>query len=153
MKKTFFAAAFAGVALMATAAAAQDPSASPAFGQVRLSEGFPEDPHVVELVAGGDIDASRLGGSCVGLIASAPDYRLTYDTTGGMPLHIVAVSEGDTTLVINGPDGRWYCDDDSFEDLDPKVSFSRPQSGVYDIWVGTFGEPLQAVLGITEVID
>lgn len=150
MKSSIFAVALAGAAFVATGAMAQDYSASPTSGQVRLSEGFPNDPYTVELIAGGNIDASRLGGACVGSIANAPDFRLTYQTNGNLPLTIVAISDGDTTLVINGPDGRWHCDDDSGGDLNPGVLFQSPQSGVYDIWVGSIGQPVAAVLGITE---
>lgn len=150
MKSYLFAAALAGVVFSAGGAVAQDMSANPTFGQVRLSEGFPNDPYSVELVAGGEIDASRLGNGCVGRIARAPDYRLTYQTSGNLPLTIVAVSQGDTTLVINDPNGNWRCDDDSGGDLNPGVMFRNPQSGVYDIWVGTISGPVAATLGFTE---
>ena len=46
-------------------------------------------------------------------MAEAPDYRLNYQAGGNWPLHIFAQSDSDTTLAVNGPDGTWYCDDDS----------------------------------------
>lgn len=138
--------------LMAPAAIAQNTSASPTFGQVRLSAGFPNDPYRVDVVAGGSVDGSGLPGACVGEIGDAPDYRVTY--TGGKgsdPLFFRTLSSEDTTLIINGPDGRWYCDDDSYGDLDAEVRFSNPQSGVYDIWVGAFDGNPDATLIITEI--
>ena len=61
------------------------------------------------------------------------------------------LSSTDTTLIINGPDGRWYCDDDSWGDGDAEVRFNKPSSGTYDIWIGTFnGGTASAALLITE---
>ena len=60
-------------------------------------------------------------------------------------------SSTDTTLIINGPDNRWYCDDDSWGDGDAEVRFNRPASGTYDVWIGTFnGGTASAALLITE---
>jgi hypothetical protein len=139
MKKHFV----AGAALLAMASAfvpavAQNMSAPANFGSFRLNSGFTPDPFVVNVVAGGSIDAGSLGGACRGAISSAPDVEITY-SAGSLPLAIRTRSGSDTTLVVNGPDGRWYCDDDSGGGLNAQVFWSRPQSGVYDIWVGTFG--------------
>src|SRR5690606_4508404 len=62
--------------------------------------------------------------------------------------------DSDTTLVVNGPDGLWYCDDDSNGGLNPQVTFSSPRSGTYHIWVGTFnGGMTSATLYISEVAE
>ncbi len=142
-------------AAFATPAAAQDVSLDPTFESVTLSAGFDEDPHQVQMIAGGDINAERLGGACVGFIANAPDVTLDY-TAGDYTLSIGAIGNGaDTTIAINGPDGEWYCDDDSFEDGDPIFHFRNPQSGYYDIYVGTFesGTEVPVTLVITEMLD
>ncbi|MFC5345952.1 peptidase S1 [Brevundimonas staleyi] len=123
--------------LVATAAAAQNPNAAPSSGSTRARAGFTPDPIRVSIYSGGPIDASRLGGACVGMIASAPDYRFTY-TAGSFPLSFGVVSSADTSLVINGPDGRWYCNDDA-QGLNPILTWSRPRSGSYDIWIGAVG--------------
>lgn len=144
-------AATAAVLLVAPAAYAQDTSARATYGSVRLNSGFTPDPHTVSLTAGGSIDASNLGSPCTGSIARAPDYELTYDA-GSLPLYIVASASSDTTLVVNGPDGLWYCDDDSNGGTNPQVTFNTPRSGTYDIWVGTFGGgTASATLTITEL--
>jgi len=136
------------MAAAATTAAAQDPSAAATSGSMRARAGFTPDPIQVSIYSGGSIDASRLGGACVGMIASAPDYEFTY-TAGSFPLSFGVVSNGDTSLVINGPDGRWYCNDDA-EGLNPVLTWGRPPSGSYDIWVGAVGEASSSTLLITE---
>jgi hypothetical protein len=152
MKKLVIAALAATLA-SATGAAAQDMSAPAAYGSVRLSSGFTPDPHSVSLTAGGSIDASRIGSPCTGTIANAPDYELTY-TAGSLPLYIYVNATSDTTLVVNGPDGQWYCDDDSNGGLNPQVTFNNPASGTYDIWVGTFsGGTATATLHISELSE
>lgn len=144
-------AATAALLLVAPAAQAQDPSAKSTFGDIVLESGFTPDPHTVSLTAGGSIDAATIGSPCRGSIARAPDYQLTY-TSGSLPLYIYAVSSSDTTLVVNGPDGQWYCDDDSNGGTNPQVTFNSPRSGTYDIWVGTFGGgTASATLNITEL--
>ncbi len=132
-------------------AAAQDFTLNPTFGNVTLNAGFSPDPTTVDLVAGGGIDASTLGNGCYGMIANAPDYRLNY-SAGGFSLFIAAVANEDTTLVINAPDGTWYCDDDSGGFPNPMVVFDSPMSGQYDIWVGTYGGgTADATLHISEL--
>ncbi len=151
--KKMFVVAMAAVMASASGAAAQDTSARAAFGTVRLSSGFTPDPHSVDMVAGGTIDASRLGSPCAGSISNAPDYELTY-SAGSLPLYIYVNASSDTTLVVNGPDGQWYCDDDSNGGLNPQVTFNSPRSGTYDIWVGTFsGGTASATLHISELSE
>jgi hypothetical protein len=123
---------------LAAPAVAQNASLSANYGEISLSAGFTPDPYTVNIQAGGSVDGSRLPGSCTGYISEAPDFEVTY-SAGSLPLVFRTVSGADTTLIINGPDGQWYCDDDSFGDGDAQVRFNRPQSGTYDIWVGKFG--------------
>ncbi len=134
------------------AGATPDFNLPPTFGEVTLATGFAPDPATVEIVAGGEIDAAaaNLGEGCLGFIAAAPDYRVQY-TAGTLPLIFQVVAEADTTLVINGPDGNWYCNDDA-DGLNPAVTFDAPVTGQYDVWIGTYGtENAPAVLNITEI--
>ncbi len=131
-----------------------DISASPRYGTVNLSAGFIPDPRSIDLRAGGTYDASDfdLGNSCVGYIAAGqPDVRVNYQA-GSWPLSFQVESDADTTLLINGPDGRWYCNDD-MNSLNPEVIFNAPSSGQYDIWVGTYRDESTraATLDITEL--
>ena len=142
----------AAVAVMAAAPAlAQDASQDPVFGQATLAAGFDDGaPLQRRFRGGGPNDASHLPGACTGNVGTPPDFRVTY-SAGGQPLIFRSVSGADTALVINGPDGRWYCDDDSFGDLDAEYRFDRPQSGVYDIWIAVInGREADATLVVSE---
>jgi len=153
MKRLVNLAALAAVLAMPAVVSAQDASLTANYGEVRLSAGFTPDPHRVNLTAGGSIDAyteTDLPAACVGDISNAPDYEVTY-SAGSLPLVFRTRSSTDTTLIINGPDGRWYCDDDSWGDGDAEVRFNKPSSGTYDIWIGTFnGGTASAALLVTE---
>lgn len=143
-----------GLALAAAAApaAAQDYNSTPNYGEVRLAPGFTPDPHLISLRAGGSIDASSRFNTCRGFITQQPDVRLHWDGKGTLNLRISAVSNADTTIVVNGPNGEWYCDDDSGDDSNPLVTLS-PVSGRYEIWVGTYssGDTKPAVISISEI--
>lgn len=122
----------------AAPALAQDFSAAPNYGTVRLTAGFAPDPYVVDVRAGGNLDASGISPRCRGGVSNAPDVRLHY-VAGSLPLIISVASSADTTLVINGPDGSWYCNDDGgVNGLNPSLRWNSPQSGQYDIWVGSY---------------
>ena len=153
MKSIVCGLALAAAILAPAAAQAQNANLTANYGEIRLNAGFTPDPYRVSLTAGGSIDAytdTNLPGACVGKISAAPDFEVTY-SAGGLPLVFRTRSSSDTTLIINGPDGRWYCDDDSWGDRDAEVRFNNPRSGVYDIWVGTFGDRTAAAnLLITE---
>ena len=95
---------------------------------------------------------ASVSGCAYGNVADAPDVDLYYSTSGSSTLYISAISGEDTTLLINLPDGSWVCDDDSYGDGDPIVVIPGAESGLYDIWVGTYGsEPADATLYISEI--
>ena len=132
-------------------AAAQDFDADPNYGAIALRSGFTPDPHRINLRAGGNLSAQSISGSCRGSITNAPDVRLTF-SAGSLPL-IISVNSGvDTTLVVNGPDGQWHCNDDA-NGVNPVLRFNNPQSGRYEIWVGTYssGATQPATLSISEI--
>ncbi|MEJ0060609.1 MAG: peptidase S1 [Terricaulis sp.] len=128
------------LALVASPVVAQDFSLAPNYGTIELTAGFEPDPHVVDVSSGGTIDAETRDPSCKGFITEAPDLRVNYTAGTGLPLIISVHSAADTTLVVNGPDASWVCDDDGgVLGLNPSVVFTEPASGQYDIWVGTYG--------------
>ena len=144
---------FAGIAVAGPASAQPSTSAEPNYGTLTLRGGFTPDPRVVSVQAGGNLEASSAARNCQGFISSAPDVRLNF-TPGRRPLIISVASGTDTTLVVNAPDGRWYCDDDGgVNGSNPQVRFNRAQRGSYEIWVGTFssGNAQPARLHISEV--
>lgn len=133
-----------GLAVLAAGASAQNYSLNPLYGTVNLSGGFTPDPYVTNVQSGGTINAAQsLGGSCVGYIANAPDVRLNF-SAGSLPLIISVNSGADTTLVINAPDGSWYCNDDGGNGLNPSIRWNSPMSGQYDIWIGTYASAANA---------
>lgn len=137
---------------IAGVAAAQDYSLPAVSGSVTLNAGFDPDPYRVSVTPGGSTEAqSAVNSSCRGYISNAPDFELTYNA-GNWPLILTVEASADTTLVINGPDGQWYCDDDGGEGTNPLVRFGNPQSGTYDIWIGTYSGGLSSgTLLITEL--
>ena len=137
------------VALIVGRVEPQDPKLEPTHGSVKLKAGFLPDPYTKKLTAGGPIE-TKLGG-VTAWVARAPDFKLFYEA-GDFPLTFRAESKADTTLLINLPDGKWVADDDGGGNLNPQLKFAKPQSGRYDIWVGTFGkDPAEAKLIITEL--
>ncbi len=142
--------ALAALGVAATGAAlAQNYSLNPSYGAVELRAGFAPDPYIANVVAGGGNNVGANISGCTGWVAAAPDFRLFYGS-GGYPLTIGAIANSDSTLVVNAPDGSWYCDDDSGGNLNPMVFFSQPTTGQYDIWVGTYNSgitfPAQVVI-------
>ena len=134
--------------------AAQDYNTEPNYGSITLAPGFQPDPHLVSLRAGGSISASNAGNDCAGFITNAPDFRFQWNGNGSLNIKISVLSKADTTLVVNGPNGEWYCDDDMGEDNNPLVTLGSV-SGRYEIWVGTYssGDPQPAVLSISELTN
>jgi len=133
--------AAAVAALAVLPASAQNVNAQPNYGSITLRTGFTPDPQVIAVQSGGDINAeAAVSPDCRGFISNAPDVRLHFTGGSSLPLIISVASRADTTLVVNAPDGRWYCDDDTgVNGLNPMVRFNRPLTGRYEIWVGTYG--------------
>ncbi len=128
---------------LSTAGAAQDISAEPNAGTIVLEANFTPDPTTMDVTSGGEIDVSEVIPGCTGYISEAPDVRLTFTAEpapDAFPLYIYALSSGDTTLVVNAPDGNWYCNDDGEQGLDPTLVFSPAMGGDYEIWVGSYDE-------------
>jgi S1-C subfamily serine protease len=128
----------------------------PLYGAVDLTANFSPDPHVVEIVAGGPDAAATLASGCVGYLnAARPDYGVVYSGAGRYSLSMFAQGDEDSTLIVEDPNGRWYCNDDysSATGHDPGVVLDAPVDGYYRIWVGTYEatEPDQTVnLIVTE---
>jgi hypothetical protein len=143
MRRTPVVLSVLGAAMFAADLHAQDASAAPSYGDVRVVEGFVPDPIAKALTAGGSIEVDVTGCS-YGFVAAAPDIDLYYDTSGGTALYIYVQSDDDTTLLVNLPDGSWVCDDDGFEGRSPLVVIPEAAPGLYDVWVGTYGDEMVA---------
>ena len=149
------AAATAVMAFATTAeAACPNYAAAPSFGQISLNEGFLPDPYRRRVTAGGGNNLGACNAAPgVGWIAVRPDFDLYYSTSGSSTLTIAIESSVDTILLINDPNGQWHFNDDSpAYGLGAGITFTRPISGLYDIWIGTYnqGSGIPANLVITE---
>lgn len=111
----------------------------PNFGLMPLMLGFRPDPVEIFAIPGGEIDAwtQGLGNECLGYVTEGPTYRVHWSGRSNL-LRFVFDSQEDTTLVVNDPTGRWYCNDDSYDTYSPTVDISNPTQGQYDIWVGNY---------------
>jgi hypothetical protein len=156
-KLSMVAAAATAVALLAVPAQAQDWTLDPAYGTYDVVAGFEPDPMIINVISGGAEDVSAFIGGCNGYVATAPDVRINY-TAGGYPLTFAAVGPDgtDVTLLINGPDATWYCNDDVGDgSLNSALTFTAPMSGQYDVWIGTYnaGENFEAALALSELVS
>jgi hypothetical protein len=124
-------------ALGAAHARADEPDPNlKAYDFATLNAGFRPDPFSTKLTAGGKVE-TKLGG-VKAYVPKAPHLWLNY-TAGSYPLRIYVEAKGDTTLLVRLPNGTWVANDDGGVGLNPQLTFAKPQSGRYDIWVGTFG--------------
>ncbi|MFW5790255.1 MAG: hypothetical protein ACOCWE_03265 [Bacillota bacterium] len=148
---------FLGVTILISSVSASaqeypDQWLEPEFGTVELETGFTPDPYEFEFVAGGELGLGDLG--FVGYVAESPDYDLVYEAGDEYPLVIKAeleenYFEGEIFLLVNTPDENWYYD--WHNDREPIIQFDNPQSGYYNIWVGTLtGDYPEVKISITE---
>jgi hypothetical protein len=106
---------------------------------VTLSPGFSPDPQILIGRSGGTVQASQYGttptGPCRGTIGAAPNH--VFDVTAPMARFRFTVrSSVDTTLVVRGPSGALFCQDDS-DGFNPEI---RADLGVgrYEVFVGSY---------------
>ena len=153
MRDAFKVAVVVGWAVASLPAIAQNRDGEPYVGTLTLNTGYTPDPQVINVEAGGELAATNAAGHCAGFISDRPDLRLQF-TAGSRPLILSVAATTDTTLVVNAPDGSWHCDDDGgVNGSNPAVRFDSPQSGRYEIWVGTYssGATQRAQLQVSEV--
>jgi hypothetical protein len=130
----------------------------PNFGTYQLQAGFSNDPYPIDMIAGGDIDASYLGGGCSGMVTAAPDVRVIYDGTSPTGLlRFYFQGSGDATLIVNDPQGTFWCNDDySANTVDPGVDLINVTGTLgedqFDVWVGSY-IPDEAVIGTLYVTE
>ena len=146
----------------ASSALGRDPvfnlRAEPHYGSTSLNVGFLPDPHRVSVTAGGSVNVSsqNLGSACTGYAASAPDFRINWSgNTNSLHFYFIAdISGEDTTLLVNGADGQWHCNDDAHSTtLNPGISLGSVPAGIYDIWIGSYSEDewISGELNISEI--
>ena len=100
--------------------------------QWSLEAGFEPDPKVAEVAAGGTTQ-----NSC-GHFPGEPQLVVDYES-GTYLLSIGTIGHGvDTTLEVRTPSGNSICDDDRGGDGDALITLHVPQSGRYEVRVGTY---------------
>jgi hypothetical protein len=129
--------------LVTGAAAAQSTSAGSqaeppaAYITINPQAGFPLDPFIVSLQGGGPEEASTLSQECAGYIPKSPAVTVDYKGKADL-LKAFFYSDGDTVLVVQTPDGKYLCNDDTNALLlDPTVEIQKPAQGRYNVWVGS----------------
>jgi hypothetical protein len=134
---------------------------TPRWGEINLGTITFPDPFIVTVLSGGPFNAQAQEGipsQCTGFVSGNPDFRVNMTTDDWSLLRIFAASEGDTTLIVQLPNGNWRCNDDggaSAYPLSPIVDIQNPEEGAYNIWVGSFvgDELIGAYLMITQNDD
>lgn len=90
------------------------------------------------VTAGGPDSASSFDDRCYGnLDAENPQLVLELDWSVS-ELSLYAMSDSDTALAVQAPDGSWHCNDDSFG-LDPAVTLYDVGPGEISVWVSLWG--------------
>ena len=117
--------------LRQTAGAALTASLDPS-GAVQAFEGA---------AGGGEVlafETDARGFQCAGYVSAQPTLNLTVPE--GLPvLAAYFESTADSTLVIVGPDGRLFCNDDVLAgNLNPGILIPNPPAGNFAIYVGAF---------------
>lgn len=131
------------------APASLNTTAEPAVARIDYGPGTRFDPRLIFDIQPSQTEAFGMGDGCAGFITPGqPDVVI--DAAEGLPqLMIYMVSDGDGTLVVAGPDGHLYCNDD-FEQLNPGVMIPAPMPGAYAVFAGSYsGTGGMATLGVT----
>ena len=78
--------------------------------------------------------------SCLGFAASQASHEFQFASPPKrLTFTVDSFDNVDTTLVVQAPDGQWFCGDDISEmDKDAVITISSPGPGAYQVWVGTF---------------
>lgn len=124
------------------------PSGVPYSGTFSLtSDDLPFD---LTLVAGGSV-VDDLPSGCTGTFGTRPDAVVSFRSdASSIEITATPESQGDLTLMVLTPDGRYLCDDDT-RGFDPVVSIDPSVRGDYRVWVGTYeGEFTDSLLIISE---
>jgi hypothetical protein len=131
------AALFAVISTVGGATTAAQQANGTAFISINPEAGFPLDPFIISLQAGGPVDATALAKECRGYVTKNPTVSVDYKGKADM-LKVFFYSDGDPVLIVRTPDGKVLCNDNTnLALLDPTVTLMKPGAGKYDIWVGS----------------
>jgi hypothetical protein len=117
---------------------------TPTWGEINIGLIEFADPFIVTFNSGGPFNAAQHEGiaeNCRGYVTGNPSHRVNIVSGEVTFLRIMFVAQGDTTLIVQAPDGSWQCNDDSALGdfaLSPMVDIANPAEGPYNVWVGSF---------------
>jgi hypothetical protein len=125
------------VATAGSAVTAAQQAPATAFITISPEAGFPLDPFIVSLQAGGPLDAGTIAKECHGFVAKNPAVIVDYKGKAEL-LKVFFYSDGDPVLLIQTPDGKFVCNDNTSPVLlDPTVTLTKPAQGRYNVWLGS----------------
>jgi hypothetical protein len=126
-----------------------DPDTQPLLGALDFDLETVLDPRVILDVRSSVTDVVALGAGCAGFVdLTAPDIVVNIGSALAQMM-IYMASDVDGTLVVVGPDGTLFCNDD-FEELNPGIVIQSPVPGAYRVYAGTYsGDGGVATLGVT----
>jgi hypothetical protein len=76
---------------------------------------------------------------CMGYGSLTPDHTLQFQQNASQVTLQVRTKQQDTTLVVEGPDNRIYCSDDSAQGTkDAGLVLTNVKAGNYKVWIGAF---------------
>jgi hypothetical protein len=114
------------------------------FGTISLAPGFDSTTASLSGYTGGSYSLSAItkrdanNKACIGFADPTPDHIVVLQKDFSN-LRITVDSDGsDTTLLVQAPDGKIYCGDDTGRRKDASVALNQWKQGNYKIWVGTF---------------
>ncbi|WP_242059848.1 hypothetical protein [Oscillatoria sp. FACHB-1407] len=115
------------------------------FDSIAIAPGFSAAAGAAQGYTGGSFSLSSLanrdssGNLCLGFSASStPDHLLVLEQNFGSLTLQVDSGGNDTTLAIQGPDGRILCGDDTGRNKDASIQAGGLSAGTYRVWVGSF---------------
>jgi hypothetical protein len=100
------------------------------------------DPYAIPgSLGGGSLNIGEQNPACPGTYTELPSFGFTLpDPTLHLRTFFVPEETGaDATLILRMPDGRWYCNDDSFNGKQPTIDvIGNFSTGEVSIWVGSY---------------
>lgn len=111
------------------------PTVTPGAASYTLGEDDLNDPRNIAVYASGNIAPTSCG-YAGGYATSTPQMSITFTDISG-PVQVSTLGTCDTVLLVNAPDGSWWFDDDSGNNLQAWMVVDVTP-GRMDIWVGTY---------------
>lgn len=134
------------LALPANPALGQRFNLEPQTGSIFATDGF--GARTLSVAPGPKEGETPIEVMCGGEVSNAADTHFFY-TSGAHTLAISAQSQGQITLLVSTPDGRWRCSAGENGEP-PAIVFDLPHSGRYGIWVGSQRTVATATIQIEE---